>query len=135
MLLEAVDRAMRTSKQEAITITGRLTVEHVLPQQWEPPAWPEPPIELGNEDESAVERRNRLLHSLGNLTLLTQELNSSVSNGPFVAKRPEIARQSALRLNTYFQDVVAWDEAEILRRGEVLLQHAKRVWPHPAGAL
>jgi len=135
MLLEALDRAMRTSKQEAITISGRLTVEHVLPQQWAPPAWAEPPVEAGNDDESAVERRNRLLHSLGNLTLLTQELNSSVSNGPFTAKRPEIARQSALRLNTYFQDVLGWDEAEILKRGGVLLEQAKRVWPHPLGAL
>lgn len=132
MLLEAVDRAIRTSKQEAITITGRLTVEHVLPQQWEPPAWPEPAVEAGNDDESSVERRNRLLHSLGNLTLLTQELNSSVSNGPFAAKRPEITGQSALRLNTYFQDVLAWDEAEILKRGAVLLDQAKKIWPHPA---
>ncbi len=53
MLLEAVDRAMRTSKQEVVTINGKLTVEHVLPQQWEPPAWPEPPIEAGNDEESA----------------------------------------------------------------------------------
>lgn len=134
MLLQAVDRAMQTPKQEAITISGRLTVEHVLPQQWESPEWLEPPVEGGTDDESTVERRNRLLHSLGNLTLLTQELNSSVSNGPFAAKRPEIARQSALRLNSYFQDVLTWDEAEILRRGEALLEHAKRLWPHPAGA-
>lgn len=134
MLLEAVDRAMRTSKQEAVTINGRLTVEHVLPQQWEPPAWPEPPAEAGNDDESAVERRARLLHSIGNLTLLTQELNSAVSNGPFVNKRPEIAKQSALRLNTYFQDVTTWDEGEIIKRGELLLEHARRIWPRPQPA-
>lgn len=131
MLLEAVDRAMRTSKQEAVTINGKLTVEHVLPQQWAPPAWPEPPADAGNDDESAEERRGRLLHSLGNLTLLTQELNSSVSNGPFAAKRPEIAKQSVLRLNTYFQDATTWDEAEIAKRGEKLLEHAKRIWPRP----
>jgi len=134
MLLEAVDRAMRTSKQEAVTINGRLTVEHVLPQQWEPPAWPEPPANAGTDDESTIERRARLLHSIGNLTLLTQELNSSVSNGPFATKRPEIARQSVLRLNTYFQEVVAWDEAEIIKRGDLLLEHAKRIWPRPQPA-
>lgn len=134
MLLEAVDRAMRTSKQEAVTINGKLTVEHVLPQQWEPPAWPDPPADAGNEDESAIERRARLLHSMGNLTLLTQELNSSVSNGPFATKRPEIALQSVLRLNTYFQEVLIWDEAEILKRGEKLLEHAKRIWPRPQPA-
>jgi uncharacterized protein with ParB-like and HNH nuclease domain len=131
MLLQAVDRAMRTSKQEAVTINGKLTVEHVLPQQWTPPAWPEPPAAGGNHDETAFERRGRLLHSLGNLTLLTQELNSSVSNGPFATKRPEIARQSVLRLNTYFQDVTDWDEAEIVRRGEKLFEHARGIWPRP----
>ena len=131
MLLEAVDRAMRTSKQEAVTINGKLTVEHVLPQHWTPPAWPDPPANAGNDDETAIERRERLLHSLGNLTLLTQELNSSVSNGPFSAKRPEIAKQSLLRLNTYFQDATTWDEAEIAMRGEKLLEYAKRVWPRP----
>lgn len=131
MLLEAVDRAMRTSKQEDVTINGRLTVEHVLPQQWSPPAWPEPPIDAGNNDETATERRERLLHSIGNLTLLTQELNSSVSNGPFSTKRPEIANQSTLRLNTFFQNVTTWDEAEIEKRGEELLKHAKHIWPHP----
>ncbi len=68
---------------------------------------------------------------MGNLTLLTQELNSAVSNGPFANKRPEIAKQSALRLNTYFQEVLTWDEAEILKRGEKLLEHAKRIWPRP----
>ena len=71
------------------------------------------------------------MHSLGNLTLLTQELNSSVSNGPFVTKRPEIAKQSVRRLNTYFQDATTWDEAEIAKRGEKLLEHAKRIWPRP----
>src|SRR5690606_9902649 len=131
MLLEAVDGAMQNSKQETVTIIGRLTIEHVLPQQWAPPAWPEPPVDAGNGEESAIERRARLLHSMGNLTLLTQELNSSVSNGPFTSKRPEIARQSLLRLNTYFQDVTTWDEAEIAKRGDQLLEHAKRIWPRP----
>lgn len=130
MLLEAVDHAMRTSKQEAITINGRLTVEHVLPRQWRT-AWPEPAANASVDDETAIERRDRMLHSLGNLTLLTQELNSSVSNGPFADKRPAIAKQSVLRLNTYFQDVTQWDEAEIAKRGEKLLEYAKCIWPRP----
>src|SRR5690606_14425052 len=133
VLLDAGARAMRASRQEAVTVNGRLTVEHVLPQQWAPPAWPEPPVDAGSDDESAIERRGRVLHSIGNLTLLTQELNSSVSNGPFAAKRPEIAKQSVLRLNTYFQDATTWDEAEIGKRGEKLLEQAKRIWPRPNG--
>ena len=135
MVLAAIDSAMRSTKQEAITIDGPLTVEHVLPQSWEPPAWPEPPEpEAPSEsDETAIERRGRLLHSMGNLTLLTQALNSAVSNGPYADKRPEIASQSALRLNTYFQDALTWDEEVIQSRGRVLFEQAKKIWPYPAG--
>jgi hypothetical protein len=135
MVLSAIDQTLRSSKQEAITIDGPLTVEHVLPQGWEPPAWPEPPeSETRSEsDETAIERRGRLLHSLGNLTLLTQALNSSVSNGPYDEKRPEIASQSALRLNTYFQEALTWDEAVIQSRGRILFDHAKSIWPYPGG--
>lgn len=133
MVLSAIDRAMPSTKQESITLSGPLTVEHVLPQSWEPPAWPEPaePEGRSESDETAIERRGRLLHSLGNLTLLTQELNSSVSNGPYEAKRPEIAKQSALRLNTHFQDTVVWNEEEIQKRGRLLFEHARRLWPYP----
>jgi hypothetical protein len=133
MILTALDRAMQTSKQEALTLPGQLTVEHVLPQQWVT-AWPAPLPEVSRTDETGEERRDRLLHTFGNLTLLTRELNASVSNGPFSAKRPEIAQQSALRLNTYFQDATTWDEAEILKRGALLLEYARRVWPRPHAA-
>ena len=135
MVLAAIDRSMRSTKQEAITIDGPLTVEHVLPQSWEPPAWPEPqePDSSSESEETAIERRGRLLHSLGNLTLLTQALNSAVSNGPYADKRPEIASQSALRLNTYFQEVLSWDEDVIQRRGRILFDQAKNIWSHPAG--
>lgn len=135
MVLAAIDRAMRNTKQETITIDGPLTVEHVLPQSWEPPAWPAPPESesLSESDETATERRERLLHSLGNLTLLTQALNSSVSNGPYSVKRPEIASQSALRLNTYFQETLTWDEDVIQSRGRILFGQANKIWPCPGG--
>jgi hypothetical protein len=80
-------------------------------------------------DETGDERRNRLKHSFGNLTLLTQSLNSSVSNGPFLGKREEITAQSNLRLNAYFQKADEWDEAAIIARGGVLFDVAKQIWP------
>ena len=79
-------------------------------------------------------RRWTLLHSLGNLTLLTQPLNSEVSNGPFSIKRPEITKQSLLILNSYFQrfsDDDTWNEDTILERGKHLAALALRVWEYP----
>ena len=136
MVLKALNADLHSTKQEPIAFTGDLTVEHVLPVGWAPPAWPDPP-ELpapGPEEETGVDRRNRVLHTFGNLTLLTQALNSSVSNGPYSDKRPEITEQSLIRLNSWFQRVEAWNEDAIQERGRALLEVAKRVWPRPAAS-
>src|SRR5262249_52782634 len=73
--------------------------------------------------------------TFGNLTLLTSALNSSVSNGPFSAKGAAITKQSAMRLNTYFQGLDKWDEAAILERGKALLATAIVEWPHPTSSV
>lgn len=131
MLLEAVQDELLTSKQEKVRVLQRLTVEHVLPRGWRE-SWAAPAPDLATPEETPEERRDRSLHTLGNLTLLTQPLNSAISNGPFVAKRPEITKQSLLFLNSYFQEAASWDEDAIAKRGEFLLAAAKRVWALPA---
>ena len=73
----------------------------------------------------------RLLHTFGNLTLLARELNSSVSNDSYAKERPDIASQSELRLNTWFQTHLEWGEPQIMERGAHLLSVAKEVWPGP----
>jgi hypothetical protein len=134
MILEAIDHRLRTVKCEDISIQGALTVEHVLPQQWSG-HWPlngaEPDPITG---DTPADIRDRLLHSFGNLTLLTTPLNSSIQNGPFSVKRPEIAKQSSLRLNVYFQDFQdsePWNEEVILKRSQDLFDVACTVWPYP----
>ena len=127
MVLVALDGELRTRKGEKITINDELTIEHVMPQEWEE-NWPLPP---GHASEIA---REAALHTFGNLTLLTQALNGSVSNGAYGTKRGEITAQSALRLNAYFQTVADWDEAAIALRGKDLLKLAIKVWPRPAAA-
>jgi hypothetical protein len=92
------------------------------------------PKDLDAKLQALKSRRSILLHSLGNLTLLTQPLNSGISNGPFHAKRPEITKQSLLILNSYFQrfsDNDTWDEDKILERGKLLAEMAIKVWGYP----
>lgn len=134
MVLEAIDQRLRTTKCENISIQGSLTVEHVLPQGWAE-HWPldGQPADTAT-GETAEDIRNRLLHSFGNLTLLTHPLNASISNGPYSVKRPEITKQSSLRLNVYFQDVASWDEGGIFSRGKELLEIARVLWPYPPQA-
>jgi len=130
MVLRAIDHAQRTRGRERIEIRDDLSVEHVLPQSWAL-HWPAPHPTLATSEESAEERRDTLLHTFGNLTLLTQSLNTTLSNGPYEPKRAAIAQQSALALNTWFQTQQTWDEAEIERRGRALLDIARTVWPRP----
>lgn len=130
MVLAAINQRLRPKHAEEIEIKSPLTVEHVLPQGAYPGHWPLEVSEEETRDEAFV-RRNRLTHALGNLTLLTQPLNSSVSNGPYSAKRPEISKQSLLPINAYFQTQPTWDEADILARGAELAAVALEIWPGP----
>ena len=135
LVLGGIERALSTAKGEKIEILTKLTIEHVMPQSWEA-HWPLPTADAAAAPGSELPEdvRERMLHTLGNLTLLTQELNTSVRNSAYADKRPEITAQSALRLNAYFQKVGAWDEAAILARGEALFEIAKKGWPHPGPA-
>jgi len=132
VVLAAINASMHTAKQEPIQFRGDVTVEHVMPVKWASPAWSAP---TGGSEESNGEtpedRRNRMLHTFGNLTLLTRELNSAVSNGPYDNKRVEIVDQSLIRLNLWFREIQTWDEEAIEQRGATLFELAKEVWPHP----
>lgn len=136
MILQAIDLALTTDRQEVVHLPHSLSVEHVMPIAWRD-VWSDPASDsmTAESHETPQERRDRLIHTIGNLTLLTQKLNGAVSNGHFSMKRPAITQQSALRLNSYFQRVDWWDEEGILARGRELFQTARAIWPHPgAGA-
>ncbi len=140
--LRQIERRLHQPRAERIEILSDLTVEHVLPVEW----IEEWPFANGNrgvtwleqfdksrstEDVEATAKRDRAKHTFGNLTLLTQPLNSSVSNSAFDIKKPEILKNSALALNRYFQDRDEWDENTIASRGEALFAHAIVKWPYP----
>ena len=71
---------------------------------------------------------------LGNLTLITQALNSTVSNGPVTVKFPAIKANAALALNRELGAFEGWDENAIYERGEALFGVARGIWfpPHRA---
>jgi uncharacterized protein with ParB-like and HNH nuclease domain len=130
MLLEAIDFALRGRYAEDVQVKSSLTVEHVMPQWQSDDHWPLDRRPDESED-AARDRRQQMVHHLGNLTLLTQPLNSSVSNGPYAEKRAAIAAQSLLPMNTYFQAVAEWDLAAIELRGRKLAEVALSIWPGP----
>jgi hypothetical protein len=140
-ILRALEVAARTAKHERLSVPtiDQLSVEHIMPQGWAGTAH----YPLTNESDHDFARRNQIVQTFGNLTLLTQSLNSSVSNGPFLdthanhgkdaieGKRTQICRYSLLNLNAYLQSKHAWTEAEIAERAKVLLSQALQLWALP----
>jgi hypothetical protein len=121
--------------------TKALTIEHVMPVKWEE-NWSLPDGVPG----SAIERRNNSIHRLGNLTLATQSLNSTLSNQAWSKKRHTLQTHSLARLTTgsiltfpegvdaFTQDewVSAWDEDRIGLRELALIRCALAAWPRPS---
>jgi hypothetical protein len=128
MILEALETALHTGKTEKIKIERKLTLEHLLPREWEE-HWPLPLGDGGAEVEKRSQEREHLLHTVGNLTLLTKELNPSVSNGPWPKKLDAILKHSALNLNRSLPST--WNEEAIRARSDELFKIAIKVWPRP----
>jgi len=129
MILEALEIQLYNPKTEKIEIKERLQIEHLMPRKWKQ-HWPL--ADDGGDKDGAEAKRGQLLHTFGNLTLLTKSLNPAVSNGPWAKKQEQILRHTALRLNSKLQDFPEWGDSQIAKRGEVLFGLAKKLWPRPA---
>ena len=130
MVLEVIEEELRTTKSEGGGVPTDLTIEHIMPRSWRG-AWPGPEPGLG--PEGPEERRDRLLDSLGNLTLVNQPLNSALSNGPWASKRQRLLEHSTLFLNKdlleHSQDRGTKRRSGIGRRGST--GHSSRHGPTP----
>lgn len=131
MLLEGIEDALRGHYAEAgQVIPDSLTIEHIMPRAWEK-HWKLPD---GVDPSAASAERGRLLHTIGNLTLITGRLNTSQSNGKWEAKRAALDRHTVLYLNKDLISTYAgrdWDETTIRERSLVLAKQAIAVWPSP----
>ena len=125
LLLGELEDELYTGKTERQLYTSKLTIEHLMPQVWET-HWP-----LSRSNSNGAERRQILIHTIGNLTLLTRALNPSVSNGAWGRKHSEILLHSGLSLNRSLPSV--WEEDCIVARADHLAQVFCRRWPRPDG--
>jgi hypothetical protein len=132
-VLEAIEDHMRgfgtgdTHVAEHRVPRGTCTIEHVMPQEWRS-HWP-----LG---DVGADERDQLVQRLGKLTLITQALNSSVSNGPWLGdqgKQVALRSFSVYRLNQVIAAAEVWNEAAIERRTTELIDTILAIWPVPGG--
>jgi len=141
-ILKRISDTYLSDKTERITIDGQLTIEHIMPQSWlenwplqdgsKGLTWSEI-VEMDSEDSRVVATRKRddVLQTLGNLTILTQPLNSAVSNSEWKIKKPKLLQSSLLPINQQLVSVDVWDEKAIENRGKEIFDRAKSIWPAP----
>lgn len=107
---------------------GQYAIEHLMPRKWHK-HWP-----LTASVRTDAER-DRFIHTLGNLTLLTGRLNSQVSNGPWSGdegKRKALKAHDVLMLNRAL-DVDTWTDESIRARTSSLVEAIIEIWPVPEG--
>ncbi len=131
LVLEGIEGQLRQeSKAECSGVPRGLPIEHVMPQSWAA-RWP---IPGGGNPETVTDERNRLIHTIGNLTLVNNRLNSSMSNDAWASKRKILADHSVLFLNkTLLAETEGrnWDTESIQARSRRLADIVARAWPGP----
>jgi len=122
----------------------KYTLEHIMPKKWEA-NWHTVPIINGESvldadtDEGKM-FRNNAIQSIGNKTLLTNSLNSTVKNSSFANKidgtsenMPGYRSHTMLLLTKELVDQAAgdanWDEAHISARAQRLYAEFIEIWP------
>ena len=135
MVLEAIEDHLRgwTNEKPGLgderVARGKYAIEHVMPRKWIA-HWPLQDVVGG---EAA---RDRIIHTLGNLTLLTGKLNSKVSNGPWSgrsSKREGLEAHDVLLLNRELlkKSGDQWTDEAIRVRTHHLAEVIIQIWPVP----
>ena len=129
LILEGIESQLRSSgKTEQSTVPKKQTIEHLMPIGWKDDVWPLPKYMTM---DTATYQRNTLIHSIGNLTLVTKKLNSSMSNGPWAHKREELQEHSVLLLNNELLSQSSWNEEAIRSRSRLMADLISKRWPGP----
>ena len=129
LVLEGIESRLRSSgKSEQPAVPKNLTIEHLMPVGWDNTQWPLPE---DVDSDVATYQRNVVIHSIGNLTLATQKLNSSMSNAPWNSKRDELQEHSVLLLNNELMSKSSWNEDSIRDRSHRMADLISDRWPGP----
>ncbi|MGW4929689.1 DUF262 domain-containing protein [Agromyces sp. NPDC004153] len=149
VILGAVEDQLRaqSTMHETLSVPKGLEIEHIMPQGWRT-HWDSEPKLLPEE----AARRDLLVNTLGNLTLVTKSLNGSLSNRPWTdsaavglaeggeagrGKRSLLDKFSLLVLNKSLLDGHddSWTETDIQDRSLSLIKSISQIWPGPAEEL
>lgn len=122
LVLETINRHLSKDMDGFTALDKDATIEHILPQKCDQ-NWK---TYLGKNWQ---EIQKEYLNNLGNLTLVSGEWNSELSNSPFANKKEKLARHVLLINCSYFnQNIERWDDQAIKNRAEFLTEKFLEIW-------
>lgn len=107
---------------------SKYELEHLMPKKWES-NWSPLPSDVTEND------RNKSLKTLGNLMIISDSLNSSISNADWTTKKNGnqkykglLKYASDLEIWNGALDLPEWNENTIYERAEWLAEQANEIW-------
>ncbi|MFM0347262.1 GmrSD restriction endonuclease domain-containing protein [Paraburkholderia sp. RL17-347-BIC-D] len=98
------------------------SIEHIYPQTPKDPSWTSRFVFDGRQERT----RQMWMNSLGNLLLLSCEVNASLSNRRFSDKKKYAT--GSYSENKVAQNHVVWSPSAVIRRGVTLLEFVEERW-------
>lgn len=123
LIFEGINRRLSEGSGAYTVLSDDPTIEHIMPQTLTD-AWKHDLGETWQQDYA-------LLHTLGNLTVVTQEWNSQLSNGSYASKHPKLAGHGLMLNQVYFRDYAPshWNSDAIRKRAQWLIGKTTEIWP------
>ena len=116
------------------------TLEHIMPQKWEQ-YWSTQVLpvysdngELEENEEAAKRIRSDAIYQIGNMTLLTGKLNTSLRNYDFARKVNGEGRKRSMKeladciITREILELPSWKEADIYNRTAELSEIISQIW-------
>lgn len=120
----------------AMQLKGMRTfsLEHIMPKKWK--------THWKKYEEYTDEKRDELIMTLGNLTILPSSLNAAIQNSSWKNKKKGDSKKRKLGLEEYSKGITIfdhddylgsddWNEYIIIDRAEFLARKSLKVWPYP----
>lgn len=129
-ILYFIETKIRNRQLHSTQLLGinKYSLEHLMPKKWEN-HW----NNLTNPEDAI--KRNRKLLTLGNLTIITQTLNSTIRDANWEVKKNGrgdknglITYSAGLETINPFLSLAVWNENAIDNRAEFLFNKAREIW-------
>lgn len=115
-ILREIEMSKRTTEELVVALPPKVHVEHIYPQK-------------PRQNERWAEH-SRMINRIGNLTLLSRRLNTTIKNAPFAEKKPYYD-QSELILTKDLMNFADWSPATIDQRQVELSRLVSSLWAFP----